>query len=192
MLSKLINNMKKGIIALLAIVVIIFIWFFSGYNGLVTLNENADAQWAKVETQYQRRFDLIPNLVSSVKAILNQEQAVFGEIANARARYSGATTPDEKAAAASQVEGALGRLLVIVENYPQLQSSGNVRDLMTQLEGTENRVSVERTRFNDEVRAYNTAVKRFPRNLLAGLFGFRERAYFEAAPGTAAAPSVNF
>ncbi|KKU49814.1 MAG: LemA protein [Parcubacteria group bacterium GW2011_GWB1_49_7] len=184
--------MNKSIIVLIGVVAILAIWGFSGYNGLVTLNENADAQWAKVETQYQRRFDLIPNLVNSVKAILTQEQTVFGDIADARTRYAGATTPDEKAAAASQVEGALGRLLVIVENYPQLESSSNVRDLMAQLEGTENRVSVERTRFNDEIRAYNTTVKRFPKNMLARLFGFGERSYFEAANGAENAPQVNF
>ena len=183
--------MKKGLLVVVAIVVVLVVWGFSGYNGLVTLNENADAQWAKVETQYQRRFDLIPNLVNSVKAILKQEQTVFGDIAEARTRYSGATTPDQKAAAATQVESALGRLLVIVENYPQLQSSQNVRDLMTELEGTENRVSVERTRFNDEVRAYNTAVKRFPKNVLASITGFHERAYFQAATGASTAPTVN-
>ncbi|MBX4181556.1 LemA family protein [Candidatus Parcubacteria bacterium] len=183
--------MKKSALALIAVLVVIVIWGFSGYNGLVSLNENADAQWAKVETQYQRRFDLIPNLVNSVKGILNQEQTVFGDIAEARTRYAGATTPDAKAAAASDVESALGRLLVVVENYPQLQSSANVRDLMTQLEGTENRISVERTRFNDVVLAYNTAIKRFPRNLLAGIMGFHERSYFKAANGAEVAPAVN-
>lgn len=184
--------MKKGIIAFIAVVAVVLIWVFSGYNSLVALNENADAQWAKVETQYQRRFDLIPNLVNSVKAVLTQEQTVFGDIAAARAQYSGATTPDEKAAAASQVETSLGRLIAIVENYPQLASSGNIRDLMTQLEGTENRVSVERTRFNDVVRDYNTAIKRFPTNILAALTGFHERAYFQAASGAEEAPQVNF
>jgi len=177
---------------LIAAVFLVALWGFSGYNGLVTLNENADAQWAKVETQYQRRFDLIPNLVSSVKAVLNQEQAVFGEIAEARTRYAGAQTPDQRAAAASQVESALGRLLVIVENYPQLQSAATVQDLMAQLEGTENRVAVERTRFNDTVREYNTTIKRFPRNILAALTGFNNRAYFEAASGAEQVPTVQF
>lgn len=184
--------MKKGIIALIAVAALLLIWVFSGYNSLVSLNENADAQWATVEAQYQRRFDLIPNLVNSVRAILTQEQTIFTEIADARSRYAGAGTPNERAAAASQVEGALGRLLVIMENYPQLQSSANVQDLMAQLEGTENRISVERTRFNDVVRSYNTKVKRFPTNILALVTGFGERAYFEAAPGSAAAPTVNF
>lgn len=184
--------MKKGLIVAIAIIAVVVIWGFSGYNSLVSLNESADAQWAKVETQYQRRFDLIPNLVNSVKAVLTQEQTVFGDLADARTRYSGATTPDAKAAAATQVESALGRLLVVVENYPQLASSNNVRDLMTQLEGTENRISVERTRFNDTVREYNTAIKRFPANILALVTGFNTRAYFEAADGAATAPQVNF
>ena len=184
--------MKKTLIIVLALVVVAVIWGFSGYNSLVTLNENADAQWAKVETQYQRRFDLIPNLVASVKAVLTQEQTVYGDIAAARSRYTNATSPDAKAAAASQIETSLGRLIAIVESYPQLSSSTNIRDLMTQLEGTENRVSVERTRFNDEIRAYNTAIKRFPKNFLAMLTGFGERSYFEAAAGAENAPAVTF
>ncbi len=185
-------NMKKTLIAILAVLAVLVVWGWGGYNNLITLNENADAQWAKVETQYQRRFDLIPNLVASVKAILNQEQAVFGEIADARTRYAGAENSDEKAAAASQVESAFGRLLAIVENYPQLQSSNNVRDLMAQLEGAENRVSVERTRFNDVVRDYNATIKRFPTNMLAAVTGFRTRFYFEASTGAENAPQVNF
>ena len=184
--------MKKGVIIVIAVLVLLVIWGFSGYNGLVILNENADAQWAKVETQYQRRFDLIPNLVNATKAVLTQEQTVFGDIAEARSHYANASNPDDKAAAASEVESTLARLLVIVENYPQLQSASTVRDLMTQLEGTENRVSVERTRFNDTIRDYNTTIKRFPRNILAALTGFGERNYFEAASGSENAPGVNF
>ena len=183
--------MNKILWIIVGIIVLIGIWGFSSYNGLIKLNENVDAQWAKVETQYQRRFDLIPNLVNSVKGILTQEQKIFGDIAEARTRYSSATGANEKAAAATQVESALGRLLVIMENYPQLQSSNNVRDLMTQLEGTENRISVERTRFNDMVRDYNVSVKRFPKSILAGMFGFVERAYFESADGAETAPTVN-
>lgn len=175
---------------IIGVLVLIVLWGFASYNGLISLNESIDAQWAKVETQYQRRFDLIPNLVNSVKGVLTQEQKIFGDIAEARTRYGGAISPNDKAIAASQVEGALARLLVIMENYPQLQSSGNVRDLMTQLEGTENRISVERTRFNDIVRDYNVSVKRFPKNILASLFGFGERAYFEAANGAENAPKV--
>ena len=183
--------MNKTLWVVIGVLVLLVLWGFSSYNSLISLNESVDAQWAKVETQYQRRFDLIPNLVNSVKGILTQEQKIFGDIADARTRYSGATTANDKAVAASQVEGALGRLLVIMENYPQLQSSNNVRDLMTQLEGTENRISVERTRFNDMVRDYNVTVKRFPKNMIAKLLGFGERAYFEAVTGAETAPTVN-
>lgn len=183
--------MKKSTLIILGVLALIVLWGFGSYNGLVTLNERADAQWAKVETQYQRRFDLIPNLVASVEGIMKQEKDIFLAIAEARTRYAGAATPDEKAQAATQLEGSLGRLLVVMENYPQLQSSQNVRDLMTQLEGTENRISVERTRFNDEILAYNTAIKRFPRNIMASLFGFGERAYFKADEAAATAPKVD-
>lgn len=183
--------MKKTWLIILAVVVVIAVYGVSTYNSLVSTNEQVDAQWAKVETQYQRRFDLIPNLVNSVKGILTQEQTIFNNIADARTRYSGASTPNDKAVAASEMESALGRLLVIMENYPQLNSSANVADLMAQLEGTENRIGVERSRFNDEVRDYNLAVKRFPKKLFASLFGFGERAYFESADGAAAAPNVN-
>ncbi|MDO8590221.1 MAG: LemA family protein [bacterium] len=183
--------MNKSVLAIIGVLVLLVIWGFSGYNGLISLNEAADAQWAKVETQYQRRFDLIPNLVNSVKGILTQEQKIFGDIAEARTRYAGATSANDKALAASQVENAFARLLVVMENYPQLQSSSNVRDLMTQLEGTENRISVERIRFNDMIRDYNISVKRFPKNILAGLLGFGERSYFESASGAETSPTVN-
>lgn len=183
--------MKKGSLIALAVVVLLALWAYSSYNKLIPLNEQADAQWAQVETAYQRRLDLIPNLVNATKAVLGQEQAVFGEIAEARTRYAGATTPDAKAAAASSLETSLGRLLVITENYPQLASSGTVRDLMTSLEGTENRINVERGRFNDIVQTYNTKVKTFPTNLIAGLFGFHQRSYFKAADTAAVAPTVN-
>jgi len=184
-------KMKKSTLIIIGILGLIVLWGFGSYNGLVTLNERADAQWAKVETQYQRRFDLIPNLVASVEGIMKQEKDIFLAIAEARTRYAGASTPNEKAQAATQLEGSLSRLLVVMENYPQLQSSQNVRDLMTQLEGTENRISVERTRFNDEILAYNTAIKRFPRNIMASIFGFGERAYFKSAEGADVAPKVD-
>ena len=185
------KQMKKSTIIILVVVVLLAIYAFTSYNGLVTLNERADAQWAQVETQYQRRLDLVPNLVNSVKGILTQEQKVFGDIAEARARYSGAGTPNERAAAATQVEAGLGRLLAIVESYPELKSSTNVQDLMAQLEGTENRVSVERNRYNEMIRDYNTTIKRFPKNLMAGIYGFGNRDYFESASGAENAPEVN-
>ncbi|QQR82216.1 LemA family protein [Candidatus Campbellbacteria bacterium] len=182
--------MKKTWLIILAVVVILGGFLWSTYNSLVTLNEQADGQWAQVETQYQRRFDLIPNLVNSVKGVMAQEQKVFGDLADARTKYSGALTPDEKAAAATQVEGALGRLLVVMENYPQLKSADTVQTLMSQLEGSENRISVERKRFNDILKEFNLRVKRFPGNFIAGLFGFSERAYFESVDAAAQAPEV--
>lgn len=183
--------MKNILWVVLGAVALVGVWGFSSYNSLVSASEAVTSQWAQVETQYQRRFDLIPNLVSSVKGILKQEQTVFGDIANARTQYSGASTPDAKAQAATQVESALGRLLVITENYPELKSSQNVQDLMVQLEGTENRISVERKRYNDLVQAYNLKVKRVPGSLLAQWFGFTEHAYFNAQPTATTSPSVD-
>jgi len=183
--------MNKTLLAILIFIGVVALSLVSTYNSLVTKTQNIDGQWAQVETQYQRRFDLIPNLVNSVKGIFTQEQEVFGKIAEARQNYAGATTVDEKAAAAGQVESALGRLLVIVENYPQLQSNTAVLGLMDELAGTENRVSVERKRFNDIVKDYNTTIKRFPTNLIANLFNFDARAFFEAAAAAQTAPTVN-
>ncbi len=184
--------MKKITIGIIAIILLAALYGWTIYNRLITGGENVDNQWAQVETQYQRRFDLIPNLVESVKGIMKQEQAVFNAIADARTRYSGASTIDEKAVAAGQVENSLGRLLVVMENYPQLKSAENVQTLMAQLEGTENRVSVERKRFNDMVRDFNLTIKRFPSNIVAGIFGFSERSYFESAAGAENAPKVEF
>ncbi len=184
--------MKKTIwIVIIALVVLVGAWFWSSYNRLVTASEMVDGQWAQVETQYQRRFDLIPNLVSSVKGAMGQEQQVFGDLAKARENYSGAKTVNDKAAAASEVEGALGRLLVIMENYPQLKSIDTVNTLMAQLEGTENRISVERGRFNDEVRGFNVMIKRFPMNMMSGVFNFSEKTYFQIEEAAAKAPTVN-
>ena len=181
---------KKILIGAAIIIVLVVAYGWLTYNRLITTRENVDNQLAQVETQYQRRFDLIPNLVESVKGIMKQEQTVFKDITDARTKYSGASTINDKATAATQVEGALGRLLVIMENYPQLKSAENVQTLMAQLEGTENRVSVERKRFNDMVRDFNLMTKRFPSSLIADMFGFTERAYFEAAQGAENAPKV--
>lgn len=175
---------------LVGVLLIIGLWFMGSYNSLVRSNLAVDTQWAQVETQYQRRFDLIPNLVESVKGMMTQEKDIFTAIANARQGYAGAKTVDEKAAAAGQVESALGRLLMITENYPQLASSETVKNLMTQLEGTENRVSVERTRFNDTVGLFNTHLVTFPSNIVASMFGFQKRAFFKADEAAAKAPAV--
>lgn len=189
------NGLKKGTIALIIVIVAVLIfggWIWNTYNKLVTTNEMVDNQWAQVETQYQRRFDLIPNLVESVKGVMEQEKEVFLGIAEARTKYSGASSVNEKAAAAGQVESALGRLLVVMENYPDLKSSDNVTNLMTQLEGTENRVSIERKRFNDSIKSYNLMTKRIPAKWVAGMFGFTEKSYFESVEGSEEAPAVNF
>ena len=183
---------NKTWIIVLAVVALLAMWGVSKYNGFAKTGEAITAQWAQVENQYQRRFDLIPNIVNTVKGVAKQETAVFTAIADARTKYSGATTPDQKAQAASQVEGALGRLLVIAEAYPVLQSSQAYRDLIVSLEGTENRISVERMKYNDLVKAFDTNVKTFPTSIVAKLFGVAERAYFEVPKENQVNPSVQF
>lgn len=174
----------------LGIGAVLVLWVWSTYNGLIKANIAVDTQWAQVETQYQRRVDLIPNLVASVQGIFTQEKEIFSTLAQARQNYSGARTVNEKVAAANQVEGALGRLLVITENYPVLTSSETVKSLMSQLEGTENRVSVERTRFNDAVGVWNGKLLTFPSNVVGKLFGFEKRDFFKADVGAEKAPTV--
>lgn len=179
-----------GIVVLVILIVGGFFW--GTYNSLVTKSQAVDAQWGQVETQYQRRYDLIPNLVNSVKGFMTQEQTIFGQISEARTRYAGAKTTDEKAVASGEVEAALARLLVIMENYPNLRSVETVTNLMDELAGTENRVNVERRRYNDTVRDYNTTIKTFPRNMIAGMFGFEQREYFQSVPGADLVPKVEF
>ena len=167
------------------------LWVMGSYNSLVTKSESVDAAWSQVETQYQRRFDLVPNLVAATKGFLNQEQKVFGDIAEARTRYAGAPVgTNDRVQATSQFESALGRLLVIMENYPQLRSVESVRALTDELAGTENRVSVERNRYNEEVRGYNVMIKRFPRSVIAGVFGYDARTFFESVEESSKAPKV--
>ncbi|MBI4066507.1 LemA family protein [Candidatus Gottesmanbacteria bacterium] len=184
--------MNKLALIITGAIVLLSGWVVASYNGFVTQGNAIDGQWKQVEVQYQRRFDLVPNLVESVKGLMTQEQKVFGDIAEARTRYSGAATVDEKAAAASQLESALGRLLVIVENYPQIKSDALVARLMDELAGTENRIAVERRRYNELVQSYNTSLSVIPGKFLAGIFGFSRRAYFEAAEGSDVAPKVQF
>jgi LemA protein len=184
-----------GFIILAVIALIIGIWVITGRNSLVDRSTAVDAQWAQVETQYQRRFDLIPNLVESVKGIFEQERSIFQALADARTHYndviSSGGSIDDRVGAATQVESALARLLVIVENYPELRSQQNVTQLMDELAGTENRIAVERSRFNDATRDYNRAVQKFPSNVLAGWFGYDQRPYFNAAEGTDQPPRVD-
>lgn len=183
---------SKVTLGLLIVGLVVVFWGWSSYNSMIRANLAVDAQWSQVETQYQRRLDLIPNLVASVQGIFTQEKDVFGAIATARQGYAGAKTVDQKALAASQVESALGRLLVITENYPQLNSNQSLQNLMTQLEGTENRVSVERTRFNDQVTVFNSMIMTFPSNIVAKVFGFQKREFFKASVGAETAPAVKF
>ncbi len=184
--------MKKTIIILVGLAIIIGAWFWASYNKLVTVNEAVNNKWAQVETQYQRRFDLIPNLVSAVKGAMGQERTVFEQLAAARANYTGAKTTNEKAIAASAVESSFGRLLAIMENYPQLRSVQTVQNLMVELEGTENRVAVARMRYNDEVRLFNTIIKRVPMNIVARLYKFPPKAYFKITAGAEVVPKVKF
>ena len=162
------------------------------YNSLVSKSQAIDAQWAQVETQYQRRYDLIPNLVNAVKGMMKQEQTVFQAIDDARTKYGSATTVDAKAEAAGEVETSLGRLIAVMENYPDLKSSKTVINLMDELAGTENRISVERRRYNDLVQDYNTQIKTFPTNTIAGMFGFTPKQYFQSVTGADQAPKVEF
>jgi len=162
------------------------------YNGFVTQNEQIDAAWAQVENVLQRRSDLIPNLVATVKGFAAQEREIFENVANARARLAGATSPEEAARANAGMTSALGRLLAIAENYPELRSSENFRALQDELAGTENRIAVERKRYNDAVRAYNASIRQFPNNFIAGTFGFDPRQYFEAPEEAQQLPKVEF
>ena len=162
------------------------------YNTFVTQDEAIKTQWSQVENQLQRRNDLIPNLVETTKGIAQQEKDVFGQIAESRAKMAGATTPEQRIQAANEQSAALGRLLVVVENYPQLRSSESFNRLMDELSGTENRIAVERMRYNERVQEYNTLRRRFPSNLTAGVFGFKEHPLFNAPPAAEQVPKVNF
>jgi LemA protein len=180
-----------GIIAL--IVLIIFSQYVGVRNTLVTKNEAVKAAWSQVDIVLQRRADLIPNLVETVKGFAKQEQTVFGDIANARARMLSAGSPQEKIAANQQLDGALGRLLLLTENYPELKSNENFLRLQDELAGTENRIAVERKRYNDTLQDYNTYLQMFPHNIIAGWAGFKVNdAYFAASEGSRQVPKVDF
>jgi len=187
----------KGLIIGVVVIVLIVLLFFGQYigvkNTLVTKNEAVKAAWSQVDIVLQRRADLIPNLVETVKGYAKQEQTVFGDIAKARSALLSAGTPQDKIAANQQLDGALGRLLLIVENYPQLKSNENFLRLQDELAGTENRIAVERKRYNDTLQDYNTYIQKFPRSMFAGFAGFKVNdAYFRATEGSREAPKVNF
>ena len=193
--------MKKSTWIIIGVVAVIIIWAVGSYNGLVTKDEKVSEAWANVETVYQRRADLIPNLVNTVKGYAAHEQETLQSVTNARANAtnitidpSTATTEDMKRYMAAQQEigSALGRLIAIAENYPDLKANQNFLELQKQLEGTENRISTERRKYNETVKSFNASIRRFPTNLIAGMFGFEKRSMFEAQEGAEVAPVVEF
>ena len=194
--------MKKSvtiILAVVAVIVIIGAWVAKGYNGLVVAQENVENAWSQVENQYQRRADLIPNLVNTVKGYAAHESETLEAVVAARAKATSVTVEnlDEAsikafAQAQNEVGSALGRLLAVAEAYPDLKANENFKTLQEQLEGTENRITVARNAFNDSAKAYNVAVRRFPNNIIAGMFGFEKKGYFEASAGAESAPVVQF
>ncbi len=195
--------MKKGLswIVVLGVLAIIALWVANVYNGLVVQQEEVETAWAQVENQYQRRIDLIPNLVATVKGYATHEQETLQGVIDARAKATQVTvdptnaTPEQLAAfqaAQGELSQALGRLLAVAESYPDLKANENFRDLQQQLEGTENRIAVARQNFNDAARKYNTEIRRFPKNIIAGAFGFERKPYFEAEEGANKAPKVEF
>lgn len=192
---------NKGLIITVVVIALVAIWGISSYNGLVSMDENVSNQWANVETQYQRRSDLIPNLVNTVKGYAKHESETLESVMAARSQATqmkidpSNCTPQQLAAyqkAQGDVTTALGKLLAITENYPDLKANQNFLELQSQLEGTENRINVARKDFNDTAKKYNTSLRRFPRNIIASMFGFEKRNYFEAEAGAEKAPKVEF
>ncbi len=186
------RNLIIGLLIFLVIAVSLYSFFKGNYNTFVTLDEAVKASWAQVENQLQRRYDLIPNLVETVKGYAKQEKDVLIEVTNARAKVGGAGTIPDKIDANNQLTGALSRLLVVVEKYPDLKSNQNFMRLQDELAGTENRIAVERRRYNEAVQTYNVAIRSFPANLLAGMSRFRPAAFFEVPAAAKAAPQVKF
>lgn len=192
---------NKGLIITVVVIALVAIWGISSYNGLVSMDENVSNSWANVETQYQRRSDLIPNLVNTVKGYAKHESQTLESVMAARSQATQVKidpsncTPQQLAAyqkAQGDVTTALGKLLAITENYPDLKANQNFLELQSQLEGTENRINVARKDFNDTAKKYNTSLRRFPRNIIASMFGFEKRNYFEAEAGAEKAPKVEF
>lgn len=183
-----------GIIAVVVVLILIIIAvsvIFGGRNTMVTKQVEVEKAWAQVQNVYQRRLDLVPNLANSAKAYLKLEKDIFTSIANARAGIQSAQNPSQLESANTEINSFIRDLRVVVEDTPELKASETIRDLMTQLEGTENRITVERMRYNEAVQSYNTYIKLFPNNMVAGLFGFTPKEFFEAQPGAETAPSVN-
>lgn len=186
------RGFKGTWIVILGIIVVLGVMLMSSYNGFVSAEENVDQSYAQIENQLQRRLDLIPNLVNTVKGYAAHEKETIKAISDARARLAGARSPEEEATANAELSGALSRLLVVVENYPNLKADAQFRQLMDELAGTENRIAVARKDYNDEVAVYNKKVKRFPGALVASITGFHEKEYFRADPRAQEAPEVDF
>ncbi|MBN1155982.1 LemA family protein [Candidatus Woesearchaeota archaeon] len=192
--------MKQGKLGTVAIVLIVIasvivlsvLWVAGSYNGLVRSDEDVNNKWANVQSAYQRRADLIPNLVETVKGYASHEEEVLTAITNARSKIGSAQTPSEYADADAELSSALSRLLVVVENYPNLKANENFLSLQDELAGTENRIKTERDLYNNAVRGYNVKVRRFPTNIIAGMFSFEKREMFEAESGAETAPKVDF
>ena len=184
---------KSSIVGLVVIAIIIIIAIIvSSYNGIVAKAEEVDNKFSIIDTQLQRRADLIPNLVNTVKGYAKQEQEIINSVTEARAKLAGATTVADKAKADDELTSALNRLMVVVENYPDLKSSQNFIQLSDELAGTENRIATARRDYNEAVKEYNLKIKKFPTNLMAGMFGYEQREYFEASEQSKEAPNVNF
>jgi len=182
----------KVLLTVLLVILVITIPFVGSYNSMVTSQQKVNTAESNIDAQLQRRSDLIPNVVETVKGYAAQESEIFTQVAESRSKLAGATTTEEKAAADQELTGAVGRLLAISERYPDLKSDQVFRDLTVQLEGTENRISVSRQNFNDAASEYNTSIKRFPRNIVAGMFGFKEKPYFKADEAAKEVPKVEF
>ena len=197
-------NMKRGyvvLIVIVAVVLVLFFWIKGMYNSMVRMDEGVSSAWAQVENVYQRRADLVPNLVATVKGYAEHESSTLEAVVNARAKATQMTVDPSSlseaeiaqfTAAQDELGAAIGRLLVSVERYPDLKANQNFLELQAQLEGTENRIAVERQKFNEAARSYNVTIRRFPNNIFAGMFGFEKKGYFEASEGAEQAPVVSF
>lgn len=197
-------NMKRGyvvLVVIVAVVLVLFFWIKGMYNSMVRMDEGVSSAWAQVENVYQRRADLVPNLVATVKGYAEHESSTLEAVVNARAKATQMTVDPSSlseaeiaqfTAAQDELGAAIGRLLVSVERYPDLKANQNFLELQAQLEGTENRITVERQKFNEAARSYNVTIRRFPNNIFAGMFGFEKKGYFEASEGAEQAPVVSF
>ena len=186
------KKLMVGLGIIFGIILLFVLWYVATYNSLIKLNEEVNNKWAQVETQYQRRVDLIPNLINTVKGAANFEQKTLEDITKARSAWTSAANVEDKVSAANGIESALSRLLVVAENYPQLTATKNFQSLQDELANTENKISVERGRYNDAVKTFNARIKTFPTNIVARKLGYNDRTYFKSSQGAENAPEVKF